>query len=153
MSLKIKAELLFILITLVMVALVLYPLYSDYGRRFAFYNYNIAFIFIFLTFTRYIFLLRYTPFSHNKWVKAVLLFLCIPLFILLQDGIYEFMTYIDNGGLITLAMNQASDASHDMAKYTRYQYLFFGAGCLIVLILLPIRMIVSIWRQVNKGTI
>jgi hypothetical protein len=40
-----------------------------------------------------------------------------------------------------------------MTQYIRSEFLFFGVGSVIVSILLPFRMIISVWRTKNKGTV
>ncbi|MBK8632080.1 MAG: hypothetical protein IPN72_00345 [Saprospiraceae bacterium] len=52
-------------------------------------------------------------------------------------------------GFVGISKDDANEASA-MAKYARYQYLFFGTGAIMVLVLLPLRMIRSIWRVTNK---
>jgi hypothetical protein len=150
---KIKAELLFILLTLVVAALIIFPVYLEYESRYPFYITNFVLIVVFTTLTRYIFLLRYTPFSHSKWIKVVSIFICIPLFLYLIDGMYEFQRFLDEIGLQEIAKNEDATSSANYNKFTRYQYLLFASGSLITCILFPLRMVISIWRQVNKNTI
>ncbi|HPN68455.1 MAG TPA: hypothetical protein PLZ32_03025 [Saprospiraceae bacterium] len=149
MNLKIRAEILFWIITAVITFIVMHPIYNYYGMEYPFYWSNIPFIIIFLTYTRYIFLLKYTPFSQTHWVKIGLIFLSIPLLLVLVDGLYEFQRYLDVMGFVDISKDDANEAS-SMAKYARYQYLFFGTGAIMVLVFLPLRMIVSIWRVTNK---
>ena len=150
MALKIKAELLFLMITILVCITIMWPIYKEYETKYLFYNYNISFIILFVTLTRYIFLLRYTPFSHYKPIKIGLIFICIPLFLFLIDGMYEFQRFLDEEGFESISQ---SLHSQNMAKYTRYQYLFFATGALVTLFMTPFRMIISLWRQHNKGTI
>lgn len=153
MSLKWRAELLFLLITAIVTLLIILPVYLYYGNLYPFYFYNIWFVFLFLLFTRYIFLLRLTPFSHQKMFKLILLFLCIPLFLYFIDGIYEFQRYMDETGFVGISKDDMDEAA-SMSKYTRYQFLLFGVGTIITFVLLPLRMVVSIWRVTNnKGTV
>ena len=149
MNLKFRAEILFWLITAIVAFFVLQPIWSYYGKGYPFYNTNIPFVIIFLTYTRYIFLLKYTPFSHNKWIKLVLIFLSIPLLLVLVDGIYDFQRYLDETGFVGISHGDPEQIL-DMAKYARYQYIFFATGAIIVLVLLPLRMVMSIWRVVNN---
>jgi hypothetical protein len=69
------------------------------------------------------------------------------------DGFYDFQRYLDEVGLQELSTNPISDSAKNIAKYTRYQYLFFASGGLICLVLFPFRMVISMWRQYNKGTV
>ena len=148
-----KIEALWWVITAVIVALLMAPIFTNLGMHYPFYAANIAFIVIFITFTRYIFLLRYTFFSHITWIKAVLVFLPIPIFFYFMDSLYDFQRFLDEEGLISLMGSLALDSQYSLAKYIRYQKLFFGTGAMITIVMLPIRMIVSVWRVRNRGTV
>jgi len=153
MNLKIKAELTFIAITIFITGLIMLPIWNYYGEKYTFYFYNISFIFLFLIAVRYLFILRYTPISHSKLPKLILIFACLPLILYYIDGIYEFNTYLDEVGFVGISKGDPNEAM-EMAKYTKTQYLFFGVGAMITLVLMPFRMVVSIWRVTNnKGTV
>lgn len=150
---KFSAEILFILGTLTIAVLFLLPIYQEFGGNYEFYWSNFSFIFIFLMLSRYLFLLKYTPFSHVKWLKVVFIFACIPMFLYLIDGFYNFQRFLDEIGLQEILLDKSSDSAYAVCKYTRTQYLFFAVGGLITMVLFPIRMIVSLWRQANKDTV
>ena len=153
MKQKFSAEVLFILGTLTIAVLLLLPVYQEFGMNYSFYRSNFSFIFIFLTLSRYMFLLKYTPFSHTKWIKVILIFACIPLFLFLIDGFYNFQRFLDEIGLQDILLDKSSETAYAVCRYTRSQYLFFAVGGLITLVLFPMRMIISLWRQVNKNSI
>ena len=153
MAQKFYAEILFVLGTLTIAALLLLPVYHEFGSNYQFYRSNFSFIFIFLMLSRYIFLLKYAPFSHTKWLKVLFIFACIPLFLYLLDGFYNFQRFLDEVGLQEILLDKSSESAYEVCRYTRAQYLFFAAGGLITMILFPIRMVVSLWRQANKGTV
>jgi hypothetical protein len=54
--------------------------------------------------------------------------------------------------VISLLGHLHVDDQYALAKYIRYQKIFFGTGAIITLIMLPIRMIISLWRRKNRGT-
>lgn len=145
-------EVIFWIVALLVVALILLPLYIK-GIPFPFYMFNIAFILIFVTFTRYIFFLRYMPFSHFTPLKMVFIFAAIPLMLFLIEGLTLFQAYNDEVGLQELVQALSLDEQTSMMKYIRTEYLFFGVSGMICTILLPFRMIISIWRVINKGTV
>ncbi|NNF36586.1 MAG: hypothetical protein HKN68_20965 [Saprospiraceae bacterium] len=148
-----KIEGIWWLITAVIVLLLMAPIYTGLGIDYPFYASNIAFIVIFITFTRYMFLLRYTFFSHITWIKVVLIFLPIPMFFYFMDSLYDFQRFLDEDGLISIMGGMSVDQQYGLAKYIRYEKLFFGTGAMVTIIMLPIRMIVSIWRVRNRGTV
>ncbi len=153
MQSKWSVELISWLITALVAALVMIPIHQNFGGNYAFYLTNYINIFLFLTFARYILLLKYAPFSHNSWIKLILLFSCIPLFIFLLDSQYNFLTMLDENGLEPFVLTKNIDTRWEFAKYAKYEFLFFSVGSLMTLIMLPIRMVVSIWRVRNKGTV
>jgi len=150
MNLNIKAELIFWLITLVIVSIVLLPIFQYYGTEYPFYIENIPMIIVFLTYTRYIFLLKYAPFSKNKLVKLFFIFLSIPLFFIFMDSLFDFQRYLDEVGFVGISKGNDADYAASMARYSRYQFIFFGTGAIFVLFVIPIRMVVSIWRVANN---
>jgi hypothetical protein len=40
-----------------------------------------------------------------------------------------------------------------MANYIKNEFTFFSIGSLIALAAFPVRMIISVWRLHNKGTV
>ena len=153
MNKKSVLELVWWLATGVILLLFLLPILTYVGDRYPFYLPNVILIIIFITFTRYIFLLKHTFVAHRRWLKLILIFLPIPLFFFTMDTLYNFQDFIDRGIHINMLSHLGPDLAMDIAKYIKYQYIFFGAGSIIVIFLLPVRMIVSIWRSINKGTV
>jgi hypothetical protein len=153
MASKWKVELIFLLMTLALALLIIQPIKEYMGSNYEFYTINYIYIFVFLTFSRYILLLHYTPFSHSIWTKVILVFLCIPLFFYLMDGQYNFQQMLDEKGLEPLVLSNDIDFRWNFAKYAKYQFLFFSTGALMVVFMMPFRMIRSIWRIRNKGLV
>ncbi len=150
---KWTAELFFWLIAIAISLLVMRPIHEYIEKDYAFYTINYIFIILFLSFSRYILLLKYTPFSHNAWIKLILLFSCIPLFLFLIDGQYNFHQMLDEKGLEPIVKSQNPEFRWNIAKYAKYQFLFFSTGTIMTLIIMPVRMVISIWRVRNKGTV
>lgn len=141
------------LVTAVILALVMAPIFFNIGANYPFYIPNILFIVVFVTFTRYIFLLKYSLFSHTTWIKAVLVFLPIPIFLYFIDAMYDFQRFLDEEGMISVMGSLSADTQYQLAKYVQYENLFFGTGAILTCILFPMRMIVSMWRVRNRGTV
>ena len=148
---KWMAEILFWVLAVVVSILVMRPIHDYYGDQFKYYESNYAFIVLFITYTRYLFLLRFTPFSHNLWVKLVLTFLSIPLMLWLVDDTYDFRRMLDEVGLEPFVMSKNLDTRLSLARYAKYEYLFFSTSAIITIVLMPFRMIVSIWRVRNRN--
>jgi len=150
---KVVLELIWWITTAVLVLLFLMPLITKVGNRYPFYVSNTAFIVIFITFTRTIFLLKHTLIAHSKVLKLLLIFLPIPLFLYSVDALFDFQDFLDKGDHIRMMSHLLPDTAMSISKYMKYQFIFFGTGTLLVIFLLPVRMIVSIWRGINKGTV
>lgn len=148
MNKKLQLEFLWIIGTILLAALVLLPIYQN-EKGFQFYGYNIAFIVIFITFTRYIFLLQYSYLDRRKWPKGILFFLCIPIFFLLLEGLFSFQTFLDEHGVTEIYSHLNFKRQKSLGSYTRNEMIFFGVGGLMVTVILPIRLLISHWRDVN----
>lgn len=153
MGKKIVLEFLWIIFTAVLIGLFLLPVWNAMAENYQYYTENIIFATIFITFTRYIFLTKYTFFSHTRWVKILLILICIPLFFFSMDTLYDFQRFWDEAGFVPLMRDVASEDRIPMANYIKYQFLFFGTGAIITIILMPIRMVISIWRRINRNTV
>jgi hypothetical protein len=121
--------------------------------EYPFFVSNLLFILSFLLFVRWLFLLRFSWFAQNKWIKLIILFLVIPMMLLLMDHFTNFQAYVDDYGLQTFMGHLSFDDYHSMAAYIRWEMLLFGVGSLIATFLLAFRMIISIWRVQNRGTV
>ena len=150
---KVTLEFVWWIATAVILTIILLPILTNIGDKYLFYVSNSFFILVFITFTRYIFLLKHTFLSKSKILKLIFVFVPIPLFFYAIDSFYDFQDFIDKGGHIEMLNHLHPDTAMQISKYIKYQFIFFGTGTMIVLFLLPIRMIISIWRGINKGTV
>jgi len=153
MNKKLTFEILWWVITAVIVALVLLPIYSSISSDYHFYIENVASVVIFVTLSRWMFLLRHTFFGWNKKVKLALIFLMIPLFFICYDNMIDFRSFLDEENVMAMVQSLPTPEQPKMAKYIQYQYIFFGTGAIMTVIMLPFRMVLSIWRQINKGSV
>ena len=151
---KLLLELVWWIFTAIFAAMVLYPIWSkvtEYPERINFYN--LLYIVTFITLTRYMFLMKYTVISNSKVTKALLIILCIPLIIFSIDGIFSFRQILDNDGYAAICKGVADENMNSIGMYYRNEYLFFGVSAIITAIIFPFRMVISIWRQINRGTV
>lgn len=136
-------------VTLLVSTLILFPIYYVAREGYLFYISNFVAIFIFLSLTRYIFMLKHTPFARVKWFKFLWIFLPIPLLMLSIDNMMEFQQYLEEEGTYALIKANNGDIKFSVIQWIRSQYIFFGVGAIIVLLLIPVRMIISFWRTTN----
>lgn len=153
MEKKMQLELILWTITLVVILLVMFPIWSVMGMDFTFHHSNVLAIFIFLTFTRLIFLLRHSYMSRSVALKIFFILVSIPLFILFVTRLNEFQTFIDENGTLALLGTYRPHDDISLARYMRYEYIFFVTASLITIVMMPFRMIISIWRTHNRGTV
>lgn len=149
---KIKVEILWWVFTLVLVCIVLLPIWTNVPA-FPFYPQNIFFIVAFVSFTRYSFLLPSTLIARAKWIKVFIIAIAVILFFVMTTALIDFNNFLDIEGLQTLVTHLHVHQQSNMINYMKSEMVFFGVGSILSGILLPLRMIVSLWRMRNKGTV
>ena len=147
-----RLELLWWLLTALVVAGLLYPILREI-EDYPFLVLNVIFIVISITFARYIFLLKHTFLAKKQWLKVVLVFLCIPIILYLINGINYFQTFLDEQGIESFMSGIELEAQYSLAAYIRNEMIFFGVGSLISAIIMPFRLLISVWRLHNRGTV
>lgn len=151
-SLKLKLELLWWGVTALIAAGVLFPLREILGS-YPFLISNLLGIVFFLTFTRYIFQLQHSFIGKSQVIKMILLLLCMPIFFYFIGSINDFQTTLDENGLEAILGPEPIANKIKLGSYTRTEFIFFAVGSVIATVVFAIRLIISIWRYRNKGTI
>ncbi len=147
-----RLELLWWLLTVLVAVGLLFPILREIPN-YPFLLLNLVFIIVLITFARYIFLLKHTFLAKRQKLKVVLLFLCIPLIFYLINGINYFQTFLDEQGVESFMSDLPFESQAPLAEYIRTEMIFFGVGSLISAVMMPFRMLVSIWRLKNRGTV
>lgn len=147
-----QLELLWWLITALITALVVFPIYFNIAD-YPFYVMNIVFIVTFITISRYLFLLPYTFLARIEWLKITIVFLCIPLIFYLVQALNGFQTFLDEEGVGKLVGDMPTERQLQWTDYIRSELLLFGVGSVIASVLLPFRLLLSVWRGRNRGTV
>lgn len=141
------------IITAVIVVMVLLPVYTQLGDNYRFYFENIVFIILFVSFTRFIFLTKHHWFSHVTWFKVIAIFAVIPLLFYCVDNMWDFQRFLDEEGMGSIMSDVHGKNQSGLGKFVKTQMIFFGASALITTILLPFRMLHSIWRLKHRGKV
>jgi len=118
-----------------------------------FQPWNVAFIMVLITFTRYIFLLQYTFLAKRQVLKVVLILLLLPVTFMLISGLYGFMNYIEEKSWEPLTSNLPAEQKRAIESYIWGTMIFFGAGSVIAAPVLAGRLFLSVWRTRNRGTV
>lgn len=151
-SLLLKLELIWWVFTLIVIAGVLFPI-RNYLSDYPFLYSNIIFIVVFITLTRYTFLLPFTFLAGKQKLKVVLVFLCIPLVFLLVQELNNFQTFLDYNGSEALLGNENFGVNSSIISYVYNEMLLFAVGSIISAVVFPFRLLLSVWRGRNRGTV
>lgn len=151
MKQKIYFELAWILFTLILVGLIILPIYLALGDNYDFYIENILVIIIAITFIRYIFFLKHLWLSYSNKIKVVFIFIPIVVLVYLMDTMYDFQAFSDEEGLKSIMGNLSNKKQEQLSIYIRTEMVLFWVAAFISNALLPFRMLVSIWKKINKG--
>ncbi len=138
------------LTTAVVALLVLYPLYSA-PVDFPFYTINIIYIVSFITLTRYIFLLHLTFLRRRQILKIAVICAAVPFIFYLVQGLNTFQTFLDEQGVEAIVGRLPLERQQGMITYIRGEFLLFGVGSIIAAVVLPVRLLISVWKQQNEG--
>lgn len=149
---KLKLELLWWLLTFIIVIAVLFPIFYKLPT-YPFTAVNVIFILIFITFIRYVFSLPNTFLAHYQFVKVGIILVCPIIIFYLISQVNYFQTFMDEEGMDALVGSLPYDERNDMASYIRNELLLFGVGSIVSAIFLPLRLVLSIWRGYNRGTV
>ncbi len=145
-------EIVWWLITLAVVCLVLFPILQA-TDHFPFLAINAIYVATFITLARYLFLLKYSLWGRYQYLKLVLIFLSIPFIFYLINQLNIFMGFLDEETLEASLGHLPPEQQASLERYIRSEIIFFGVSSVITAIFLPFRLLKSIWRQRNRGTV
>ena len=149
---KLLLELVFWLISFLLIALLLLPIYTKV-YDYQFYGLNIITTLIAFHFIRSIFLLKHMWFSHHTKVKVVCFFLCIPVLLYLIDAIYNFQSFRDNTGVTSLVGHLPLEDQLGISTYIIRMTMISWISAVIATVVFPIRLLKSVWLLRNRGTV
>ena len=151
-SLRAKLEILWWVVTFIILGAVLFPILSKIGE-YRFLIPNVVFIIVSITFTRYLFQLTHTFLGRRQKLKALVMLMSLPLIAYIVQSLHNFQTYIDENGMGGLLSQIPFEDQDSLGTFIQTEYIFFGVGALMAIIVLFFRLVISIWRFRNKGTI
>ena len=151
-SLLVQLELVWWVFTALVAFAFVFPITSKIAN-YPFLLLNIIFILIFLTFGRYFLFLKHTFLAKRQKMKMVVFLLCIPLLMFLVNQLNIFQTLVVERGVESFIRDIPYGDQFSLANYIFKEMQFFGVGAIIVSILLPFRLLLSIWRVRNRGTV
>ena len=150
--LKIWIELIWWFITALIVTAVLY-IPQNSLNEWPFIWWNALFVVVLITLSRYIFLLKYTFLGKQQELKIAIMLLCFPLIFTLINGLNAFMRFIEDRTWEPLTGHLPPANQPPIEEYIWGEMLFFGVGSIIAAPVFAARMMLSIWRTRNRGTV
>ncbi len=147
-----RLEFIWWLVTAIVSLLVLLPLRA-YFATYPFLTINIIYIIVLITAARHIFLLPFSTIAYAQRFKVILFFICIPIVFLLVQELNAFQTYLDYNGENALLGQINVQPDVNITKYAYNEMLFFGVGSIISMVVLPFRLLISVWRGRNRNTV
>ena len=150
--LKLWIELIWWFITALIVIGVLY-IPQNSLNEWPFLWWNVLFIVVMITLSRYIFLLKYTFLGKQQELKIALMLFGFPLVFTLINGLNAFMRFIEDKTWEPLTGHLLLEDKLATESYIWSEMLFFGVGSIIVTPIFMVRMIASVWLYRNRGVI
>ncbi|MFN0036889.1 MAG: hypothetical protein ACKVUS_17675 [Saprospiraceae bacterium] len=151
-TLKVTLELLWWAVTAIVAWAVLQPIHKAM-YVWPFETWNVIFVVTLITLTRYIFLLKHTFVSNQQVLKIALMLLMFPLTFLFVERVNEFLVFIEEKGWEPLTGHLPPAQQPPIEEYIWGEMLFFGVGSALAAPVFAARMMLSIWRTKNRGTV
>lgn len=151
-GLKIRLEIIWWCFTIILAFFVMLPILIN-APAYPFFRQNALIIIIGITFARYIFLLKHSLIARRKWWKFVLIAASVIIIFLLIMNIGQFSSYMKEEGLQGILDHLPFSKQLSMLRYMKNEMTFFGVLAVVSAILLPFRLVISLWRVRNKGTV
>jgi len=149
--LQYRLELIWWVFTFLLAAAVLAPIYLR-SLPYPFYIENIAFVAIFVTVTRYAFLLKHTWLARRRRTKIAIITGSLLLIFILVTSMMDFNNYLGEVGLQEMVKELSADEQYSMISYIQREVILFGVGSIIGLVVLSLRLMISLWRMRNSLT-
>ena len=151
-TLTLWLEIIWWILTAVVVFAVLYPIHKAMYVQ-PYQGWNIAFIITTVTLARYIFLIEHTFFARMQEVKVALLLLMFPLTFVMVNELSTFMLFIEEHTWDPFTGHLPAADKKAIETYIWTEMLLFGVGSCITPPAFAARLMLSIWRTRNRGTV
>jgi hypothetical protein len=77
----------------------------------------------------------------------------IPVIFIGFNKFYDFRIFLDEIGIQELVSSYNENEQKSLSLYIRSEMIFFGTGFIISAMLVPMKMIWSIWKQYNRNEV
>jgi len=144
-------ELLWLIIAVLVATVVLLPPTLNVGLP-VYWLPNALVIIGFVTAIRLLFFPTQTPWLRPRPAKGIAVIVLVPVALGAILFINDIQTLVDAAGDAAVFGDVAAlKRSLRWGRYVRNESVFFGSGLLICSVLLPVILIISLWRQVKAG--
>ena len=144
-----RLEFLFLILAAAFALILVFPIYYA-GVDFPFLIKNIIIIFIGVILFKHIFFLKYSWINKYQKLKIALIPLSVPLVIILVRTLNGFTTFIDEMPMADLMPELDYERQKFFSQYIRIEYIAVCVVAIAASIILPFKLLVSIWREVNR---
>lgn len=139
------SEVLWLLISIILITIIVLPIYW-HNVDFQYWALLIGSFMILIYFLRLIFLLKFTFIKDNIWIQAIIILSCLPLFFIVYNSMHGFQAHLDHGDLNNILDGYGLDTRRFLYNYIRNAVLFGAIGAILTILILPFRMLISIWK-------
>lgn len=142
-------DVLFILLGLLLSALVLCPIHF-YNLPFPFWKQNVINIVCFVLFIRLLFFIKSSIIQQFQIAKVVCILVFVFLVFFFIKSLNRFTQVIDESPLEESFLHLPFKQQLFMADYFKHEYLFFATACVILCAIMPIHLLINIWKTYNR---
>lgn len=142
-------EIIWWLISLVLLAAVILPIVSEV-EDYPFLVLNVVYVILFFHYARHVVFLKYSALRMFFWGKLILALVTIPLLFLVVGQFGYFQTFMDEHTMSEIMPNLSYQKQVSLNNFIKFQMVFFFTATVISGTLFVLRMMVSLWRQVNE---
>ena len=139
-------ELTWWVLTAVIVTIILLPIRLA-GIPFHFWQYNLFFIIVSVTFGRFLFFFHLHPLYKSKIFKISMIFLVPVLFFPMVEGLHSFIEFNDREGIQTLLTHLSNQRQNQFRWFIQREYLILAIAAFVSSFLMIIKMIRALWKQ------
>lgn len=140
-------EILWLIITVMVIYAVLYPITSKID--YIYWKINAFFIFISLTYFRYAITFKSLPFLRPSLVRFLIFAVNLSMFIYIGQNLQKLISMADNFYLEDFGFPHVfitDEVKRGFFKYLYTEVVLFGTGSLITLSAFQLRLIISYWQ-------
>lgn len=144
-----RLEFLFILLAAVLAFVLVFPIIQA-SPDFPFLKKNIFLAFAAVFLFEHIFFLKYSWINQFQKLKIALIPFSIPLTLVMVRMLNGFTTFADEMPLADIMKDLPYERQLTMARYIKIEYVSVAVMAIAAGIIFPFRLLVSIWREVNR---